>query len=125
MKYLLLSVLFYGCCCPKEVTTERETLVRIDTVQVKLPAEVQFDTVFVRNGEGESVKYIVRVDTVTQRVCVKGKERIVQVAQIDTVFREKVTVKVSESWYSNLWAKVGGVLLIVLLIIIAIKWRVR
>lgn len=82
MRYTLFALLLIGCACP-EPTTRTVTEFRIDTVRVTLPGDTEFDTVFVNNGAGESVKYIVRIDTA--RVFIKGKERIVEVPVHDTV----------------------------------------
>lgn len=84
MKYqMLFLVLLAGCCSSPRI--ERETKYEIvhDTVKVFVPADVQFDTVFISEQEGENERYIVKVDTL--KVLIKGKERIVYVPRIDTV----------------------------------------
>lgn len=122
MKYIALALLLAGCC--PDAVTKTETIIHIDTVQVQIPADVQFDTIRIDNGSGESEKFIVRVDTLYKNVFVKGKERIVYVPQIDTVIRTETTVQpdfwdmaLSEIVFSGLIA-----LCLILAVVIIARW---
>lgn len=73
----------YGCSsCPPIDRTEN-TLIVHDSVFVPVKGDTVFDTVIVRDGNGESVRYIVTVKHDT--VLIKGKDRIVTIARTDTV----------------------------------------
>lgn len=124
MKYLFLSLIFFGCCCPRDAITRVDTIVRVDTVQVMIPAETVFDTVHVTDGQGESIRYIVKVDTLFKTVFIKGKERIVKVPQIDTLIRIKEVEKYRAPWYESFGNKVLmglGLVAVIALIVLLIK----
>jgi hypothetical protein len=82
---LLFMVLLYGCCSEKELIREVPVYIH-DTITVKLPAETVFDTVYIKDGSGESIKYIVKTDTILKTVMIKGKERQIKVPVYDTVY---------------------------------------
>jgi hypothetical protein len=95
MKRFLIVFLLIGCSPEKEIQRVIDTVIRYDTVKVTLPQDVVFDTVYInREGEGENVRYVVKVDTV--KVLIKGKERIVKVPVTDTVIVTQVIEKVKE-----------------------------
>lgn len=98
MKYLLflLILMMWGCATPEQIIQSTiDNVIRVDTVKVTLPQETVFDTVYINNGQGESIKYIVRTDSV--RVYVKGKERIIYVPVVDTVTITRTEIKTVES----------------------------
>lgn len=103
MKYslFLFALLLYGCCSPKETI---RTVIETDTITVTLPADIVYDTVAIDNGAGESVRYVVKVDTVYKKVYIKGKEKIIQVPIIDTV-RIVEQVPVEKSFFDGITLK--------------------
>jgi hypothetical protein len=78
-------VLIYGCCSETQLIREVPVYIH-DTVTVTLPAETVFDTVYIKDGSGESIRYIVKTDTVLKTVMIKGKERQIKVPVYDTVY---------------------------------------
>jgi len=91
---VILVMLFSGC------TTTREIIqTRIDTLTVTTPT--QYDTVTVTNTiagyEGETVKYILRVDTLYKKVFITRKPDTIRVAYIDTV--TVISAQEPEPWY--------------------------
>jgi len=91
---VILVMLFSGC------TTTREIIqTRIDTLTVTTPT--QYDTVTVTNTiagyEGETVKYILRVDTLYKKVFITRKPDTIRVAYIDTV--TVISASEPEPWY--------------------------
>jgi hypothetical protein len=111
----------WGCSTPQSVIQSTiDNVIRYDTIRVALPQETVFDTVYINNGQGESVKYIVRTDSV--RVYIRGKEKIIYVPVTDTITVTKTEIKTVESDDLTikemfLWATgiIGMVLLIQLL----------
>lgn len=114
---ILLIVLLDGCCSKESV---RETITtEYDTVYV--PIQGRIDTVTLRNDfTGESIRYVVRVDTLLKKVFVNAKPETLKVVTVDTL-RLKETV-VSQIPFKDkiLYALGGMVLMIVFVIVISV-----
>jgi len=93
----LLALVCGGCSATPEsvIQSTIDNVIRYDTIRVTLPQDVRYDTVYLNNGAGESIKYIVRVDT--HKVFIKSKEKIVYVPVVDTVTVTRTEVKTVES----------------------------
>ena len=82
MKLIIaLSLLLIGCSAEKEINRVIETIVKRDTIRVQMPA--QFDTVVIHDGQGETIKYIVKVDT--HKVYITAKPKIIETVRLDTI----------------------------------------
>ena len=79
---LILSAILLTSCCP-ETVTKSETIIKTDTVTVY--KQGQTDTVTLNNWNGESIRYIVKVDTLLKRVFVHSKPETLKVTIRDTV----------------------------------------
>ena len=83
MKYLFVSCLFFAGCC----TVQERIITRTDTLTVFRPAE--FDTVTITNydtvWQGETVKYLVRVDTLFKKVFINRKPEKILVPYLDSI----------------------------------------
>ena len=123
---IFLAIVCNGCGnCPP---IERETKYEIvhDTVKVSIPSDVQFDTVYVNNGSGESERYIVRIDTV--KVLIKGKERIIYVPRIDTV-TQTIYREVQRDFFDTIYDWISlkklAILLLCVVFVSFVGWILR
>lgn len=118
MKYLSISLLIFivGCSCPEQVT-KTEFIIKNDTLRIIVPQDSLFDTIYVNNLQGESVKYIVKVDTLWKKVMVKGKTDTIRVIVRDTVTINETKIVKSDDWTfeDKFWAvlTILGVILLI------------
>ena len=120
---MLMLVAFFcgGCCAPTQTERIENTVIVHDTVKVFVPSDTQFDTVYVSNGQGESERYIVKIDTV--KVLIKGKGRIIYVPRIDTVLQTIYKTTVEKGFFDGISLKqivIGAFILIVLGLVFSI-----
>ena len=116
----LMIYYFAGCCSPETIIKDR-----IDTLYVPVGGEQ--DTVLINRvdtvWQGETVKYIVRVDTLLRKVFVNRKPDTVRVPY---EWRDTVQVynKIGDSFKDNLYDyAVGFVICVVLLAVVFIIKR--
>lgn len=106
MKYLqgivwVIALVFFAWFLMGCTTTREIIQTRIDTLTVVTPT--QYDTVTIHDTqsgyEGETVKYILRVDTLVKRAYVTAKPETLYVQHVDTV--TVISAAEPEPWYKR------------------------
>jgi len=93
----LIAVLNSGCASPASVVDRTiQNVIRVDTLQV-IKKETKYDTVWITNGNGESIRYIVKTDTLWKRIMIKSKPDTIYVPITDTVTVTRTEIKTVES----------------------------